>query len=168
MSPHIKKLKEIINNERGSPLLELAIIAPFFIFLAISVYDIGRLLITHSILSQSAREGVHEAGATPFLETGTWEYDGIECYMGLRDMNDPSTWVPCIGTPRQMRILKIVYDAIGENASFLCLKPYGIRVFSIYDDVAKTVQIKVTVAYSGFWILWDGQWLHISVTGAYL
>jgi hypothetical protein len=156
------------DDERGGPLIELAIVAPLFLYLAISVFDLGSILITHMILTQAAREGVHEAGATPFLEPGTWQYDGNACYIGARDMNDPSTWVPCIGKPKQMKIMKIVHDTLGQYSDFLMLKPYGIQVQSEFDVVGDTVAVQVSVVYSGNMIPFDGLWLRVRRTGAYL
>ena len=54
-------------DERGTSILEFAIVVPFLVFITLALIDFGRLIIDYLIISQIVREGVRTMSAYPEL-----------------------------------------------------------------------------------------------------
>jgi hypothetical protein len=71
VSPVRKRLKEIVQgHERGSGLLEMAVVIPLLLLLLVGVVDFGRAFHYQIVITNAAREGARYGSHFPHLATG--------------------------------------------------------------------------------------------------
>jgi len=153
-------------SRNGIAIVETAILLlPLFIFTLFGVWEVGRLLQTHQIVSNASREGARQASTGQRTSTGSsalWPelpnnqpfevQKSVANYLrnaGL-ELNDPDTGIP-------------VYSVRVQNVSKGLTSEYPVNTPPVADPVSSSVQdinngndvLQVTVTYPYRMVKWS-------------
>jgi hypothetical protein len=145
-------------GERGSSLLEFAIIAPVLITMFLGLVDLGALLNDYMVLSQVAGEGVRSAGGRVGLEDGPG-------FKNLTDPNDCHRSSPCPGQYSvQYKINSILH--------MQDLRMHDMAIISAYDQTpgvgGHTVSVTISGKYQGILPIFSNLRISAHKSGPYL
>ena len=154
--------------ERGSVLLEFAIVAAGAFLGTLLFFDVGTLLLGHLTLTQIVAEGVNTAARIPDLEEGTYvDQDTITSIVTNCSNASAATSDPCGHLFVQQRIRFLL-----DNTNLLVETP-SITISTRYTELSgvagapnDTVVVTLTVVHSGF--LLPPLTINVTAEAAYL
>ena len=155
-------------DDRGVALLELTIIAPFYLILLVCVFDVSRILIHHMILTEMAHEGARLLSGIPFLETGVYRWDqSTDVYTCVATNTDCTNSM--IGHIDD-GLKNIVNGLFKFQESNLSLKSGTVRITSeFYNNVDPDwVRVRIRGRYDGFFKLFDNLRFDVRAKGPYV
>ena len=157
MVPVGSKLRKTLSKskERGTAMLEFALVLPMLLLLIFGVVDIGSALTKYMALAQVAGEGVRSAGERAGLEQGSYS-----------DLADGG------GQPGQYS----VQSRVSSLLRFQNLKMNDMTINSAFDSVAnpatgvgpRTVSVTISGTYDGILPIFRGLTITANKSGAYL
>ena len=158
-------------KENGAAILEMALIAPFFIILLVSVFDITRCISAHSQLVTIIQEGLRLSGGMRFLETLPWSVTIVDYTNPALDVYKMNNVVVVVTTPPQGPV--VILSRLAQIAR-VKLDELNIKknnwVLSMevdYTPDPHKIKIRVDAKYDGFFNLFDGMDIQAQVFGPY-
>lgn len=150
-------------------MLELAITAPVLLLLALGLFDVSRILITHLTLTQYAREGVRVSSREKSLEVGEFTYDCRDV-VASRVCSDIGYSDPCTFAVTQRRVLSTICNRIQDPAvrRTLFVVPDTIFIRTFFDFYSDTINFSVETDYDGFFSPFRGRRIQVAAVGPYL
>lgn len=151
--------------ERGSVLMEGAIVLPFFIMLIASVYDIGGMILCHQVLNDVAREGIRFAQSEPTAEVGVFDSSSNPC------LTNQSPVCP-VHASIQRRVRSLMTIATTQyGARFrddAASSPWIIRSSYNSGGIGDSIRIEITARYRGLFVMYNNSAIQVSQTGPHV
>lgn len=143
--------------ERGTAIIELAIVAPALIIVILSAFDLGQLIRNYFVLASTVREAVRQGGNIAYMEPGEF-----------RLVESSGNW-SCSGVcPSQhKRLLYMAKTLLLNQGSSMNVDYSGATITSTYDPTGKTLRIETTVKYRGVMLPFSGFDFSADATGPY-
>ena len=168
--------RRVEKKETGAAMLEMALIAPFFIMLLISVFDISRCVNIHSQLVAIAQEGLRAGANVAYLEPLPWRVKPHPVLFAnpASDIFEtknpgPGFIVVAAGTQGPVNILRQMAIILRARQNELSIGNNDWEITSEVDYVAAPNKHTVTlkVKYTGFFYLFDGLDIQATAIGPY-
>ena len=113
-----------LRSEKGSELIEFALIAPILIFLLAGIFDFGMMFRSFEAVTNAAREGARVGVLPGYADTDVQTrvnvYLGVSGLSGSRTINVTNTTVSTGSTSFTARSVEVIY-----NYQFVVLGPIG-------------------------------------------
>jgi hypothetical protein len=162
-------------KESGAAMLEMALVAPFFLMLLISVFDISRCINIHSQLVAIAQEGLRAGANVAYLEPNPWRVkpDSILFANPANDIFETNSGtgfvVQAAGIQGPVRILQQMAVILRAKQKELSIENNSWEITSIVDYISAPNKHTVTlkVKYEGFFYLFDGVEIQATAVGPY-
>jgi hypothetical protein len=150
-------------NDRGSVLLEFAIVFPIFTLLFMSLVDIVSLAQTKHSVQNALRESIIYTSRIPALETGVF----LDLIKNCPTSNPPTY---CDA----QNLTKNIIDSLRTSQR---LPIYGYEdslrspiITTTYNasGIGNNIKIKIVVTYKAFFPLYEGAQIEVEQIGPYL
>lgn len=162
-------------------MVELAIVAPAFLFLAICSFDIARALRNHIMLTQIAREAVRVSSKFLYLEEGQYALQfnnaGVPTLKNnMPALTDPpkycngGTNIPFATQLAQKNFMNAITDFVRYHQMELNYQPGTLCVRSEYTTTTTPDQVSVfiSIQYQSMFRLFNGIRIRVQSSGTYL
>jgi hypothetical protein len=170
----IKKLLRHIRShraeagERGVAMLELAVVAPFYLVLLISVFDVARMLHHHMVFTEIAQEGARLLSGIPYIEPGVFRWEeNTNKYMCVATATDCTNAMLAHIDDGLKHIVNGLYR---YHQPGLSLMPGTIRITSEFNNSGDPdwVRVRIRGFYRGFFNLFDNLRIDTQARGPYV
>lgn len=152
-------------HRAGIAIVETAILLlPLFIFTLFGVWEVGRLLQTHQIVSNAAREGARQASTGQRTSTGTAALHPELPYNGHYEVQKSvENYLRNAGLSLTDSLGNTIYTVRVQNVSKGLISDYPINTAPTADPVSSSVQdinngtdvLQVTVTYPYSMVKWS-------------
>lgn len=158
-------------GEKGTALVELAIVAPFLLLTAVQVYDLASMVDAHHSLQAFVREGVRKAGVVPNLEPGryqlTYNSQTSDWKCSGPGLNFQSPGAAC-SAPKQQALLESIRRSTVGLTKSESVDRTTLNVVVQYDKARDFVKVTLAMDYLGLMMPFKNQHLLIEEMGPYL